>query len=145
MLDETDLGILGELERDSRQSTARIARRLRKPRVTVHEKIARMKSRGVIKRFTVEPDYALLGKPICAFILVGFTPSKGASQQALAKEISVLPGVQEVAIIAGEWDLIVKVRAESLESLGRLIVDRIRKLRGAGKTVTMAVLSSEKS
>ena len=140
-MDERDSAILIELLNDSRQSTAVIARKTGIPRVTVHERIQRFRKSGVIRRFTVEPDYALLGCPISAFILIAFSPSAGSNQRKLAKEIAALDGVSEVSVLAGEWDLIVKARAESLKEFGNFVVDRLRKLKGVGKTVTMPVLS----
>ncbi len=140
-MDERDSAILKELLKDSRQSTAVIARKTGIPRVTVHERIQRFRKNGVIRRFTVEPDYALLGRPISAFILIAFSPSVGSNQRKLASEIASLDGVSEVSVLAGEWDLVVKARAESLKELGKFVVDRLRKLNGVGRTVTMPVLS----
>ena len=144
MVDERDRLILSELELDSRQSTADISRKTGIPRVTVHERIQRMKAKGIIRRFTIERDHALCGRPTTAFVLVGFAPAPDTSQRKLAKEIASLNGVHSVHIIAGEWDILVKARAESLEQLGNLVIDRLRKLKGVAKTTTMAVLSSVK-
>jgi len=146
MVDERDRSILSELAKDARQSTSDISRKTGIPRVTVHERIQRLKEKGVIKRFTIERDYALCGRPTTAFVLVGFAPTPGTTtnQRQLAKEIAALDGVHSVHIIAGEWDILVKARAESLEKLGGLVIDRLRKLKGVAKTTTMAVLSSVK-
>jgi len=144
-VDERDRSILAELAKDARQSTSDISRKTGIPRVTVHERIQRMKKNGVIKRFTIERDYALCGRPTTAFVLVGFAPTHDTTnQRQLAKEIAALDGVYSVHIIAGEWDILVKARAESLEKLGGLVIDRLRKLHGVAKTTTMTVLSGVK-
>ena len=140
-MDSKDYAILEELEKDSRQSTALIARKTGIPRVTVHERMEKLRKSGGIKNFSTVLDYKLLGKPVNAFILVTFN-SKSVTQHELAEKISKMPGVSEVCIIAGEWDLLVKVHSESLEKLGELIVDKLRKIDGVEKTVTMPVLSS---
>ena len=55
-----------------------------------------------------------------------------------------MPEVQEVHIITGNWDLLLKVRVRDVEELGKFIVDRLRLVRGVEKTLTCVVLSTEK-
>jgi Lrp/AsnC family leucine-responsive transcriptional regulator len=138
MLDEKDLAILKELRKDARRSTKAIAKDLAIPRATVHERIKRMMDRGVIKGFTVLPDYSKLGEPVTAFILVSFLPNINNSQRELAQRISAIEGVQEVHVISGEHDILLKVRGESMESIGSLVIDKLRLIPGVGKTLTMA-------
>jgi Lrp/AsnC family leucine-responsive transcriptional regulator len=138
MLDEKDLAILKELRKDARRSTKAIAKDLAIPRATVHERIKRMMDRGVIKGFTVLPDYSKLGEPVTAFILVSFLPNNNNSQRELAQRISALEGVQEVHVISGEHDILLKVRGESMECIGSLVIDKLRLIPGVGKTLTMA-------
>ena len=138
MLDEKDLAILKELRKDARRSTKAIAKDLAIPRATVHERIKRMMDRGVIKGFTVLPDYSKLGEPVTAFILVSFLPNMNNSQRELAQRISAIEGVQEVHVISGEHDILLKVRGESMESIGSLVIDKLRLIPGVGKTLTMA-------
>ena len=66
------------------------------------------------------------------------------TQREVAKEIARLPEVQEVHIITGNWDLLLKVRVRDVEELGKFIVDRLRLVKGVEKTLTCVVLSTEK-
>ncbi|MCD6380928.1 MAG: Lrp/AsnC family transcriptional regulator [Candidatus Asgardarchaeia archaeon] len=136
MLDEKDLAILRELMRDARQTTKSISRKLGIPRSTIYERIKRMVKNGVIKGFTAIPDFGKLGLPITAFVLVSFLPNPEISQTELAKRISMLDGVYEVHIVSGEWDLLLKVRGRSMEEIGELVIEKLRKMRGVGRTVT---------
>ena len=36
----------------------------------------------------------------------------------------------------GEWDILLKVRASTLEEIGNLVVDRLRSMSGVEKTET---------
>ena len=101
MLDEKDKAILRELQKDARRSTKAIAKDLAIPRATVHERIRRMSEKGVIKGFTVVPDFSKLGEPITAFILMSFLPNNKMSQRELALKIAALDGVHEVHLISG--------------------------------------------
>jgi len=144
MLDEKDRAILKELEKDSRRSTKSIAKDLNIPRATVHERIRRMTERGIIKGFTVVPDFGKLGEPVTAFIFVSFLPNNNQSQRELADRISRLDGVHEVHLISGEHDILLKVRGESMERIGDLVIDKIRQMDGVGRTLTCTCFATVK-
>jgi len=143
-LDEKDSAILDELMKDSRKTTKAIARELDIPRATVHDRIVKMEQKGVIKRYTAVPDYVQLGLGVSAFILVQFEPEKGISQRETAEDIGSLPGIFEVHMISGEYDMLLKVRGASMEDIGRLVIDRLREVKGVARTLTCAVFTTVK-
>jgi DNA-binding Lrp family transcriptional regulator len=142
MLDEKDSAILEQLIEDARRTTKAVAKELEIPRATVHDRIARMEQRGVIRRYTAVPDYSQLDLGVTAFILAQFGPHEGLSQRDTAEEIAHLPGVFEVHLISGEYDMLLKVRGHSMEDIGKLVVDRLRDVRGVSRTLTCAVFTT---
>jgi len=52
--------------------------------------------------------------------------------------------VQEVHIITGDWDLLVKLRAESVDAIGKFVVDKLRLIKGLEKTLTCMVFETVK-
>jgi DNA-binding Lrp family transcriptional regulator len=136
MLDDKDRKILLQLAVDGRKPVVEISNELGMPRATVQERIRKMTERGVIKRFTVIPDYGKIGKEVTAFILVGFSGDSNLSQRSLANEIAKIPEVYEISLISGEWDIILKVRAGSVSEIGTLVIDKLRMMRGIQKTQT---------
>lgn len=144
MLDEKDILILEELMKDSRKTTKAIARELDMPRATVHDRIVKMEQRGVIRKYTAVPDYAQLGLGVTAFVLVQFEPEKGVSQRDTAEEIALLDGIFEVHMISGEYDMLLKVRGASMEEIGKLVIDRLREIKGVARTLTCAVFTTVK-
>ncbi len=136
MIDATDEAILAQLMKDGRRSVVRIAHDLRVPRATVQDRIRRLAESGVIRRFVAVPDYAKLGKGTTAYVLVSFGGRERVSQRALAEEIARIPEVQEVSLISGEWDILLKIRATSVGQVGKLVIDRLRMMRGVEKTQT---------
>jgi len=144
MLDKKDQVILKELKKNSRNSTKKIAANVNIPRVTVHDRIQKMIKNGIIKSFSVSTDYKKIGLSTEVFIFVSFLPNVDVSQRDLAKRISRLQGVAEVHIISGEYDLLLKVRGSSLEEIGKLVVDTLRKLKGVGRTLTFACFETIK-
>jgi len=136
MMDTRDSRILDELIKDGRKSIVEIAKELDLPRATVQERLRKMVESGVIRRFVAIPDYSRIGKQVMAYVFVAFSNEGGLSQRKLAEEISRTPGVYEVSVISGEWDMLLKVRANSVEEIGKLVVDRLRAMRGIEKTET---------
>ncbi len=134
--DEKDEMILQKLRADASQSVSEIAAELQIPRTTVQERVKRLVNNGVIKRFTIQQDYSKLGKPVTAFILVSFLSGSGISQREAAERIAEIPDIFEVHVISGDWDIIVKARGESIQSIGELVLDKIRNVRGVGRTLT---------
>lgn len=143
-MDEKDLAILDELTRDSRKTTKAIARSLGMPRATVHDRIAKMEQKHTIRRYTALPDFVQLGLGTTAFILVQFEPEKGVSQRDTAEEIADLPGIFEVHMISGEYDMLLKVRGSSMEDIGKLVIDRLRDVKGVSRTLTCACFTTVK-
>ena len=144
MIDDKDRELLRVLRENSRLKTNLVARKVRMPRTTVYHRIKKMKEEGIIKKFTIVPDYSKIGSPVTAFILVSFLPTMDVKQREVAEEISKLKGVYEVHLISGEWDMILKVRSSSLEKIGELVIDNLREIRGVGKTVTCGCFTTVK-
>ncbi len=144
MLDEKDRELIEVLKQDSRLKVNDIAKKVKMPRTTVYHRIKRLKQEKIIKKFTAIPNYAKMGSPVTAFILVSFLPTMDAKQREVADEISTLKGVYEVHLISGEWDMILKVRASSMEKIGELVIDNLREIKGVGKTVTCGCFSTVK-
>ena len=144
MIDEKDQKIIKELEKNSRNTTKKIASNVGIPRVTVHDRIQKMKEKGIIKKFTVNINYKKIGLPTEVFIFISFLPNIDVSQRELAERIAKIPSIIEVHIISGEYDLLLKVRGKTLEDIGKLVVDKLRKLKGVGKTLTFACFETVK-
>ena len=136
MTDEKDLKILEQLVADGRKYVVVISNELGIPRATVQERLRRMVSSGAIKKFAAIPDYAKIGKGVTAYILVSFSATGNVSQRSLAETITKIPGVYEVSLISGEWDILLKVRASSVEEIGMLVIDKLRMMKGIEKTQT---------
>jgi len=143
-LDEKDVSILSALREDASKTSTEISALLGLPRSTVQERVRRMRRQKVIKRFTVLPDYTSLGEATKAYIFVSLLPEPFVSHRALAEQIARLEGVYEADLISGEWDLLLKVRASSMQEVGELVVEKLRTVEGVGKTMTCVSFSTVK-
>ena len=58
----------------------------------------------------------------------------------VASKVSRIGGVDTAAVIAGPYDLIVRVAAEDVDLLGRLVVSKIQAIDGVHRTLTCPIL-----
>jgi len=49
-----------------------------------------------------------------------------------------------VHLISGEHDILLKVRGESMERIGDLVIDKLRQMDGVGRTLTCTCFSTVK-
>jgi len=146
-LDEKDRAILILVQRDCKLTAREIARKINAPITTVFAKIKRMEMLGFIKECRAVLDPKKLDCGTVAFILASVSygtmnGEKPFSQRDRAAEIAKFPEVQEVHIITGDWDLLIKLRAESVESIGQFVIDKLRFVRGIEKTLTCMVFET---
>jgi Lrp/AsnC family transcriptional regulator, leucine-responsive regulatory protein len=143
-MEDKDGLILRHLRADSSKPVSELASDLQLPRTTVQERIKKLVQTGVIKRFTLQLDYSKVGKPVTAFILVSFLAGSGVSQKDAAQKIADIEDVFEVHVISGDWDIIAKARGESIQSIGELVLDKIRNVKGVERTLTCASFATIK-
>jgi len=148
-LDERDLEILRLLQENGKVSAREMSRRVGSPITTVYSRIKRLEESGVIRGYSAVLDAVKLGRPTTAFIFASITyRTPGAEepldQRRIAREVARFPEVQEVHIIAGDWDILIKVKARDVGSVGRFVVDRLRTVRGIEKTLTCMVFDTAK-
>lgn len=144
VLDEKDRAILDALRDNAKETTKAIAEKTGIPRTTVHDRIAKMEDRGVIQQYTVIPDYDALDEPTTSFVFLSYDSRDGVPQEDVAEALTEMDGVYEVHMISGDWDLLAKVRGESVEAIGELVIQRLRRLGGVGKTLTCTVFRTWK-
>ena len=115
------------------------------PITTVHNRIKKLEKEKIIKKYTILPDYKKLGKGILSYILVSvmymLPNGEKISQENLAKEIKKL-GAEEVSIVTGGTDIIVKVRVKDVDELNEFVIKKLRSVDGVDKTQTLIVLNS---
>jgi len=146
-LDSGDVKILRIVQENCRLTARQISDMTGLPVTTVFAKIKRAERLGLVKGYNAVLDASKLGASTTAFIFASFAyenEERAASQRKVAKEIGGFPEVQEVHIISGEWDILIKVKVRDVDSVGKFVVDKLRLIRGIEKTLTCLVFESEK-
>jgi Lrp/AsnC family transcriptional regulator for asnA, asnC and gidA len=132
-IDNIDLKILTELQRDASISVPKLSRKINVNSSVVYSRIKRLSKRQLIKRFTIEVNDDLLGYSVSA--LVGLNIDSKIREQILDEMLN-LNSVREVYEVTGRFDLIVKVKARSLDELHETVSAKIGKIAGVMHTET---------
>ncbi len=146
-LDEKDLAILTLLQKNCRMTAREIARKINSPITTVFAKMRRMEHLEVIKEYRAILDSKKLNFGTTAFILASFSYRNGEtplSQRVIAEQIAKFPEVQDVHIISGDWDILIKIKEESVDAVGNFVIDKLRTVKGIEKTLTCMVFDTQK-
>jgi Lrp/AsnC family leucine-responsive transcriptional regulator len=148
-LDKRDTEILKLLQKNCRMTAKEIAKKIGSPITTVYAKIKRMEELGVIKQYKAILDSKKLDKGAAAFILTSFVYRPGGrerplSQRDVAKQIAAFPEVQEVHIVTGGWDILIKVKADHVDTLGKFVMDKLRIVEGIENTLSCIVYETVK-
>ena len=93
-LSDVEVGVVAELMRNSRRSDREIAKAVGVSQPTVSRTIAKLEKKGVIKEYTMIPDFTKLGYNILGATLLGVQePASGEKLKKNAAMVaaSVLP------------------------------------------------------
>lgn len=141
-MDAIDLRILELLQRDGRMSQAEIAKTVGLSAPSVGERMKKLESRKIIRRYACILEPERVGRRITAFIAIRL--DKPTHAQAFLQRILELPDVLECHHVTGDMDYLLKVRTRSTGSLEALINHDLRPLDGVVYTQTSVVLSAQK-
>ena len=141
LLDGINLRIIDALSKDSSMPFIEIAKQIGISDATVHLRVRRLISEGVIGKFTLSVDNDLLGYDHLAFIGINIRP--GLADQIIER-LSNLDEVLEIHEMHGRFDLFVKVRAKDLNHMRDIIENKIGVLPNILETELMTILKTSK-
>jgi Lrp/AsnC family leucine-responsive transcriptional regulator len=134
-LDETNLALLAELQRDARLSLAELGRRVGLSPPAVTERLQRLERDGVIRGYHADLDPAALGYGLSAMIRVRPAPRQ---LHKVADVARAAPEVVECNRITGEDCYLIKAHIRSMTHLEELL----DQLAPFGQTTTSIIQSS---
>ena len=141
-LDDRDRHILALVQRDAKMSQAEIARRVGLSAAAVNERLKKLESAGVIRRFAALVDARAVGAPITAFIEVFIEHPR--LEPGFIERVLKMDQVQECHHITGEFSLLLKVRVADMGALQRILIEQINACEGVRQTRTVMALSTLK-
>ncbi|MFE0653662.1 Lrp/AsnC family transcriptional regulator [Streptomyces sp. NPDC059534] len=136
-MDHIDRVLLARLQQDATQSYAALGQAAGLSAGAAHERVRKLRERGVIRRTAADVDPAAVGSAVLAYVMVDSTSWMGDSADAFA----ALPEILEAHVIAGSASVLVKVRTAGTEQL-QDVLRRIYAIDGVSGTQATVVLET---
>ena len=132
-IDEVDLEILKILTSNAKISFTDLAIRIMVSPSTVHVRVKKLEEAGIIKNFTINIDYRMLG-----FTFTGYLGVFLDNTNVYEKVISELKLITEITVIdftTGPFSVFCKIRSRDSES-AKYVLRRIQSIVGVQRTET---------
>ncbi|MFF4622534.1 Lrp/AsnC family transcriptional regulator [Nonomuraea jabiensis] len=136
-MDDIDRMLIGLLQEDATRSYAVLGKAVGLSSGAAHERVRKLRERGVIRRTTIEVDQAALGRAVTAYVLVDGSTWMGDSAGRLAE----IPEIEEAHVIAGPASVLLKVRTAGTVEL-QDVLRRVFGVDGVTGTQTIVVLET---
>jgi Lrp/AsnC family transcriptional regulator, leucine-responsive regulatory protein len=137
-LDATDLAILRLLASDARMSFRRVARELGMSPPAIADRVAGLERLGVIRGYRAELDRSMLGFPLVVY--VGIVSVQGTDQLQVVERLRETPEVEDVHLVTGPKDMLVRLRLRDTAHLREVLFERIWTVPGVDRTETFVSL-----
>jgi len=126
-LDEIDRAILRELTQDGRLAVRALAERVNISRANAYTRLERLKETGVLTRFTAVIDPARAGLSTSAYVTLNV---RQHSWRDLTEHLRQIPEVKHMALMGGEFDVMLLVRTTDNEHLRRVVLEQLHSIPG---------------
>lgn len=135
-MDTVDRAILDILRADARTSIREVAAQAGISRASAYARVKRMTEEKVIRRFTVDVDPVAVGLGLSAYVHVR---TKQNSWKSFRTKAWQLEEAAHVALVTGDFDCVILVRARDADHLRELVLERIQALPEVVATQTVLV------
>lgn len=135
-LDSIDRAILRMLQTDGRASVRSVAERVHISRANAYTRINRLVKDGVIRGFSARVDQERAGQGASAYVTLKIVQNSWRSVRDQLKE---LPGAAHIALVSGDFDVLLLVHTADNRALRELVLTRIQSIPEVLNTRTLLV------
>ncbi|MEO6491012.1 MAG: Lrp/AsnC family transcriptional regulator [Ferruginibacter sp.] len=139
-LDKNDLAILRLLQENARMTVKEISTKIHLSTTPVHERIKRLEQAGVIKQYATLVDHAKVKKGLMVICYVSLKEHSKNAGMKFIKAINELHEVIECYNISGEFDFMLKVVEENMDSYYDFHVNRLSQIENMGNVQSVFVM-----
>ena len=139
-LDAKDLSILALLQQNARITVKEISEKIHLSTTPVHERIKRMEIDGVIKQYVTLVDHSKVKKGL---MVICYVSLKAHSKNAGTKFIHAINEMNEIIecySISGEFDFMLKVVEENMDSYYDFHVNKLSQIENIGNVQSVFVM-----
>ncbi len=137
-LDPLDYKILEILVEDANLPYTEIGQRLDVSGGTVHVRMKKMESLGIVKGAQLLIDYSKIGWDITAFL--GIYLDKSSLYEDVAKQLEKIPEVVNIHYTTGIYSIFAKIICRDTQHLREVLHDKIQRVTGIQRTETFISL-----
>ncbi len=141
-MDTIDRKILDSIQADGSLTYAEIGAAVGLAASSVNDRLKRLRAEGVVRRMTAEIDPVAVDLKLLAFVLVVI--EDGAAEAEFRNTMKMAPEVLECHHVTGEFSYLLKLRLRDTAQLERFLMERLKAVKGVGRTQTLIALSSSK-
>jgi DNA-binding Lrp family transcriptional regulator len=123
----------------------RIAREIDEPSTTIHYNIKKLEREGAIKTYKAVFDYKKIDEGFCAFVLIALSSDEYGNPERIAGSLAKHSEVESVDILAGDWELLVKIRTRDQDEYYQFLKEVISKEKGIENTNSIISLKQVKT
>lgn len=135
-LDEVDRAILRMLQKDGRASIRSVAEQVHISRANAYARINRLIEDGVIRGFSARVDQERAGQGASAYVTLKIVQN---SWRSVRKKLTELPGATHIALVSGDFDVLLLVHTADNRALRELVLTRIQAIPEVLSTRTLLV------
>ncbi|WP_348811641.1 Lrp/AsnC family transcriptional regulator [Flavobacterium maritimum] len=132
ILDEFDVNIIKELEKDGRMAFSVIASNLKISNTMVHQRINKLTEQGILTGIKPVINEKKVGYDWGAF--TGISLKKDQDSGRIIEELKKVPEITECYYITGSYTLYVKIIAKNHEHMRQILYEKIDNIPGIAKT-----------
>ena len=136
--------LLKLLKDNARLTNKELAIMLNRDEELIQSQIADLEQKGIIKGYKALINEQKVNAGVSALIELKVTPKKELGFQDIADRVMQLPEVESVYLMAGDYDLAVFVRGESIQEVAMFVAKRLSPLESVISTATHFVLQKYK-
>ncbi|GAB3011600.1 Lrp/AsnC family transcriptional regulator [Niabella terrae] len=139
-LDEKDIAILQLLQRNARMSVKEIATTIHLSATPVHERIKRLEQSGIIMHYAAMLNAVKLGRKLMVICHVSLREHNKIAGSKFIQSILEMPEVLECYSISGEFDFLLKVLTEDMETYYDFHVNKLSQVENVGHVQSTFVM-----
>ncbi|WP_306153073.1 Lrp/AsnC family transcriptional regulator [Roseovarius sp. MMSF_3281] len=143
-LDRFDRAILKALAADGRISITELARQIGLSKSPTQARLRRLESDGIITGYRALFDPIRLGMDHVSFVEVRLSDTREAALAEFNAAVARIAEIEQVHLIAGNFDYLMKVRTQSMSDYRRVLADYISTLPHVANTSTYVAMQAVK-
>ena len=138
--DDVDLRILRLLQNNSKLTVREIAQQVHLSTTPVHERIKRLEKSGIIKQYVTLLNGKLLGQVITVFCHISLKEHDKKLAKSFIQAVGKFDEVLECYNVSGEYDFILKIVSENMETYHQFYLNKLSEIKGIGQTKSTFVM-----